>query len=115
MFYQYGVDVAVKKLRPGARFSLYNLDITGWEDPEGREPPTTEEILEQIEKDKKLYDYYIYQQLRFKEFPEGWKQLEMLWDDIDQGRIPGKDSSIWYQKIKEVKEKYPKPTEPLET
>ena len=37
MFYQYGVDVAVKNLRPGARFSLYNLDITGWEDPEGRE------------------------------------------------------------------------------
>lgn len=114
MFHQYGIEVAIKKLRPGARFSLMNTVITGWEDPEGREPPTTEEIEKQIEIDKKIHDYYLYQQLRFKEFPEGWIQLEMLWDDMDQGKIPGKDSSEWYRVIKEVKEKYPKPTEPLE-
>ena len=114
MFYQYGVDVAIKKLRPGASFSLMNTEVTGWEDPEGREPPTWEEIQKQIEIDKKIHDYHLYQMLRFKEFPEGWQQLEMLWDDIDQGRIPGKDTSVWYQRIKEVKDKYPKPTEPLE-
>lgn len=114
MFYQYGIDVAIKKLRPGAKFSLYNMEISGWEDSEGREPPTTEEILAQMEIDKKLHDYYMYQQLRFKEFPEGWQQLEMLWDDIDQGRLPGKETSVWYRTIKDVKDKYPKPTEPLE-
>ncbi len=114
MFYQYGVEVAVKNLRPGARFSLSNTEIIGWEDPEGREPPTWEEIKKQMEHDKKLYDYYEYQIKRFKEFPEGWQQLEMLWDDMDNERIPGKENSIWYKTIKNVKDKYPKPTEPLE-
>ena len=44
MFHLYGIDVAIKKLRPGANFSLMNTEITGWEDPENREPPTKEEI-----------------------------------------------------------------------
>ena len=114
MFHQYGVEITIEKLRPGARFSLMNYDIIGWEDPENREPPTRDEIEKQMEIDKKLHDYYLYQQLRFREFPEGWQQLEMLWDDMDQDRIPGKESSIWYKTIKEVKDKYPKPTEPLE-
>ena len=114
MFYQYGVEVAVKNLRPGARFSLSNTEIIGWEDDEGREPPTWEEIKEQMERDKKLHDYYEYQIKRFKEFPEGWQQLEMLWDDMDKGIIPGKETSSWYKSIKDVKDKYPKPTEPLE-
>jgi len=114
MFHQYGVEVAIKKLRPGANFSLMNTEITGWEDPENRTPPTWEEIKRQMEIDKKIHDYYLYQQLRFSEFPEGWQQLEMIWDDIDQGRLPGKETSEWYKTIKAVKEKYPKPTEPLE-
>ncbi len=114
MFYQYGVEVAIKKLRPGARFSLMNTEITGWEDDEGREPPTWEEIQKQIEIDKKIHDYYLYQQLRFNEYPEGYEQLDLLWNDLDQGRIPGKETSEWYRIIKEVKDKYPKPTEPLE-
>jgi len=114
MFHQYGIEVAIKKLRPGANFSLINTQITGWEDSENREPPTWEEIEKQMENDKKIHDYYLYQKLRFKEFPEGWQQLEMLWDDIDQGRLPGKETSSWYKAIKDVKDKYPKPTEPLE-
>lgn len=114
MFHQYGIEVAIKKLRPGARFSLLNTEITGWEDPEGREPPTMEEILNQVDHDKKLHDYYLYQKLRFQEFPEGWEQLDMLWHDMDQDRIPGKETSIWYRTIKDIKDKYPKPTEPLE-
>ncbi len=114
MFHQYGIEVAIKKLRPGARFSLVNMEILGWEDDEGRDPPTREEIEKQMEIDKKYYEYYLYQQLRFKEYPEGYEQLDLLWHDLDQGKIPGKESSEWYRIIKEVKEKYPKPTEPLE-
>jgi hypothetical protein len=37
----------------------------------------------------------------------------MLWHDMDNGTIPGKDG-IWYNAIKEIKDKFPKPTEPLE-
>jgi hypothetical protein len=50
------VDVAVKKLRPHAQFELYNTTFTKWDDPTGTQPPTWEEINEQIEKDKKQWD-----------------------------------------------------------
>jgi hypothetical protein len=33
----------------------------------------------------------------------------MLWHDIDEGRLPGKETSKWYAHIKAVKEQYPKP------
>jgi hypothetical protein len=50
------VDVAVKKLRPHAQFELYNTTFTKWVDSTGTQPPTWEEINEQIEKDKKQWD-----------------------------------------------------------
>ena len=37
------------------------------------------------------------------------EQLDMLWHDIDEGRLPGKETSKWYAHIKAVKEQYPKP------
>ena len=48
----WGVDVAVKKLRPGAKFGLNGLTVVEWEDPLGTQPPTAEEINEQMEKDR---------------------------------------------------------------
>ena len=48
----WGVDVAVKKLRPNAKFELTNNTFTHWEDPNGMYPPSWNEINEQIEKDK---------------------------------------------------------------
>ena len=113
MFKQYGVEVAIKKLRPGANFSISNRSIVTWDDPENKEPPTWEEIEKQMEKDKKEYEYYKYQIHRFESYPEGYVQLDMLWNDMDNETIPGKNG-IWYNAIKEVKDKYPKPTEPLE-
>ena len=50
----WGVDVAVKKLRPHAQFELYNTTFTKWDDPTKTQPPTWEEINQQIEKDKEL-------------------------------------------------------------
>ena len=47
----FGVDVAIKKLRPGAEFALYNTTFTMWDCPNGSEPPTWDEINEQIQKD----------------------------------------------------------------
>ena len=113
MFKQYGIDIAIEKLRPGAKYSLENFEITAWDDPEGREQPTKKELLDQVEKDKKDYEYHMYQMMRFKEYPEGYMQLDMLWHDMNNDVIPGKNG-VWYNEIKKVKEKYPKPIEPLE-
>ena len=48
----FGVDVAIKKLRPDAEFALMNTTIIEWNCPNNSEPPTWDEIKEQIEKDK---------------------------------------------------------------
>lgn len=47
----FGVDVAIKKLRPDAEFALYNTTFTMWECPNGSSPPTWEEINEQLQRD----------------------------------------------------------------
>lgn len=48
----WGVESVMKKLRPYAKFRLENGSFTKWEDPTGSEPPTWEEINEQINKNK---------------------------------------------------------------
>ena len=49
----FGVDVAIKKLRPDAEFALYNTTFTMWDCPNESEPPTWDEINEQIQTDIK--------------------------------------------------------------
>jgi hypothetical protein len=44
---------------------------------------------------------------RCKDYPDGFEQLDMLWHAINNG-IELKDSE-WFQRLKEVKEKHPKP------
>jgi hypothetical protein len=48
----FGVDVAIKKLRPGAEFALYNTTFTMWECPNESKPPTWEEVMKQVEADQ---------------------------------------------------------------
>lgn len=48
----WGVDVALKKLRPNAKFQLEGTNFTAWEDTDGLEPPTWEEVMQQIESDR---------------------------------------------------------------
>ena len=47
----FGVDVAIKKLRPGAEFALMDTTFIQWDCPNNSKPPTWDEIKEQIEKD----------------------------------------------------------------
>ena len=49
----YGVDIAIKQLRPNAKFGLTNKHFISWDCPDNSEPPTWDEIKEQIELDKK--------------------------------------------------------------
>lgn len=39
-----------------------------------------------------------------RDYPPISEQLDMLWHDMDGGRIPGKDASEWYAAIKTVKD-----------
>jgi hypothetical protein len=54
----FGVDVAVKKLRPGANFQLEGTRFTQWICPNNTEPPTWEEVLAQLEADQKAYELW---------------------------------------------------------
>jgi hypothetical protein len=55
----WGVDIAVKKLRPGAQFQLEGTRITLWNDPNNLLPPTWEEINQQMLLDKKQADEWM--------------------------------------------------------
>jgi hypothetical protein len=50
----YGVDSAIKLLRPGARWEFTNSGFTLWDDP--RPCPTMEEIKDTLEKIKAFED-----------------------------------------------------------
>ena len=53
----WGVDVAIKKLRPGAHFQLEGSNITQWRDVENNsQAPTWDEVTEQMEKDRLAYE-----------------------------------------------------------
>ena len=52
----WGVDVAVKKLRPHAHFQLENTKFTIWNDPTGSSAPTWDEVIQQIDLDKAAFE-----------------------------------------------------------
>lgn len=107
----YGIDTAIKALRPGAKFQMTagdgKFNFTQWWDPNGLIAPTKDEIMEEFEYQKKVAEYYQYSFDRCKDYPDGFEQLDMLWHAINNG-IELKDSE-WFQRLKEVKEKHPKP------
>jgi hypothetical protein len=107
----YGVDTAIKALRPGAVFDMVagngEIQFPRWEDPNGLPPPTKAEVDAEFEYQKALSEYYQYAYDRCKEYPDGFEQLDMIWHAINNG-VDLKDSE-WFNAIKEVKEKHPKP------
>jgi hypothetical protein len=48
----WGVDVAIKKLRPGANFQLEGTRFTIWNDPLGTQPPSWDEVIAQMTQDQ---------------------------------------------------------------
>jgi len=55
----YGVDVAVKKLRPGANFQLEGTRFTQWVCPNGSEAPEWEEVMQQLLADQKAAEEWL--------------------------------------------------------
>jgi hypothetical protein len=54
----FGVDVAVKKLRPGANFQLEGTRFTNWSCPNNSEPPEWSEVMAQLESDRQAYELW---------------------------------------------------------
>jgi hypothetical protein len=48
-----GTEISIRKLRPGAKFTLHNNNITEWEHE--LPPPTWDEVMEQLNKDIEEY------------------------------------------------------------
>jgi len=106
-----GIDTAIKSLRPGAKWDISSeggsYKFLRYDDFLGRPVPTDEEINKEYNFQLELAKYYQYSYDRIAHYPDGFEQLDLLWHAIDQGKDL-KDSE-WFKKIKEVKEKYPKP------
>lgn len=104
-----GVDSAIKTLCPGARYDLSGNKFVGWEDDKGREPPSWKEVEEEIVRQVKIYNYYLYERNREEQYPEIKDQLDMLYHDLKSGNL---NNGTWITAIDAVKEKNPKPEEP---
>jgi len=103
-------DTAIQVLRPGAKYDLYNgWEWLAWEDPEDRDPPTWEEIGEEVKRQQVIYDYYEYERLREKQYPDLIDQLDMIYHDIKSGNL---NNGSWITAIDAVKENNPKPEGP---
>ena len=48
----WGVDVAIKKLRPTATFQLEGTTFSVWNDPSGTVPPGWDEVIAQMTQDQ---------------------------------------------------------------
>ena len=55
----WGVDVAIKKLRPNAQFQLEGTRFTIWNDPTGTEPPTWNEVMAQLKADEEAANKWL--------------------------------------------------------
>lgn len=99
---------AIQDLCPGSGFSINGNDLSTlrWFDDLPR--PTDEEILAHIEVMKVRREAEAYKIIRKNNYPDISDQLDMLWHMMDDDIIPGKESQ-WYNDIKAVKDKYPKP------
>ena len=95
-----GIETAIRILRPAVtHYDFAGRQFVEFESSDGSEPPTIEEINEEIERQVEIYNYYLYEMNREKAYPKIGDQLDMIYHDIDK----------WRETIKEIKEKYPKP------
>jgi len=108
------VDGAIRSLRPNVERWDYDhgsRQFTFWEDSQNREPPTYEEILEQIEIDAIKWEYYGYIIDREREYGSIKDQLEMIYRDLKSLNF---SNGEYVNFIDKIKEKYPKPSISIE-
>ena len=107
-----GMTSAMASIRPGAKYVLDpNKGFIYWDDPNGLEPPTKEELEEVISRHEKIANHFQYHYDRHHEYPNIESQLDLIWHDLNENKNL-KDGD-WFKMIKSIKEKYPK-SEPSE-
>lgn len=102
---------AIIALRPGACFgiSLNDWNSLYWQaEDNGSMPPTEEEVKAKLQELIAEWEEVEYRRQRYLNYPCIEEQLALLWDDMESGKIPGKETSDWFAKIKEIKENIPK-------
>ena len=104
-----GIDTAIATLRPGAKWGTLNNSIVEWQDDQGREPPTWDEVEAEVVREVEIYNYYLYERNREKEYPSIVDQLDMIYHDIKSGNLNNGD---WITSIDLVKNNNPKPDGP---
>ena len=107
-----GIDTAIKALRPTARYDMSasggHFEFTRWEDEADTKPPTRDEIFKELEYQNKFIDYWQHFVDRAANYPDIVVLINNLWEAIDSGAIPGKDTAL-YDSIKEINDKFPRP------
>lgn len=91
---------ALINLRPNSAFILENDDLARleWKD-KNTSPPTPQEVQDELNRLLQVFSTVEYQNLREKEYPSIKDQLDILYHQGYDG---------WKEKIKEIKDKYPK-------
>jgi hypothetical protein len=107
-----GIDTAIKALRPHARYDMSasggHFVFTRWEDETDSKPPTKDEIFAELEYQNKFVDYWQHFIDRATHYPDIVVLINSLWEGIDSGAIPGKETNF-YKLIKEVNDEFPRP------
>ena len=93
---------AIKSLVPGAKFGIYDNDLTriDWQD-ESKSQPSDADIEAKLKELQDEYDSQEYARNRKAEY-DALNQLEMQFDDKEDG------TTTWEDAIKAIKAKYPK-------
>ena len=97
----YNIPAALTELRPNAQWTLRGETYAGleWNDSK-QTKPTESEVNAKCAELKTAYDNKKYQRDRKPEYPSVVDQLDLIYHSgID----------VWKAKIKETKDKYPKP------
>jgi len=102
-------STAIVDLCPGASWSISGDDYSTlmWNSADIPKP-SEDEIKAKLEEQKSDWNSLQYSIKRFNEYPKIEDQLALLWDDMDKGIIPGKETSSWFASIQEVKNNIPK-------
>ena len=93
---------AIKNLAPGAKFGIYDNDLTriDWQD-ESKSQPSDADIEAELVRLQEEYDAQAYARNRKAEY-NALNQLEMQFDDKEDG------TTTWEDAIEVIKAKWPK-------
>ena len=99
-------ETAIKTLRPTVvHWEIDQNSFLIWEDSEGNDPPTWEEIHQEIKREVEIFNNYWYHRCRIEKYPPVEVQLDMLYHDIKNGNI---ENGKWIRLIDSIKNTHPK-------